>query len=531
MNVQLDDLKGSITPRYSIYKEGNSSFYPAVKDLCDRLGLTPYPWQEEVLKAIYAITVSKDSDGVQHWDWANRIVCISTGRQPGKGRIAEIVELADIHLFGASTVLHTAQGQTNARVAFKKLKVLVDAFNKVAGEDQVKIGLDSTPGKEVFRFPVRMSHKKLPKDADPALKRQFASEAQEIKYIVRTSDKMLGNSVDTLVIDEAQLLKKRDWSEVLPTLAARPNSHSLLIGNPPQPGSTPEQFHHYRELALKAIAADDTSSVAWFEWSAETEDDPADPMTWAKAHPGLGYSITPAMFQEQYDSAVSLADFQLSFLGMWDAGSAGDLVIPMDVWRRQIDTSTPFADTGICVGIDIDYLGKHGTISIAGQLTNGNYRVSVYRSGEGTDWIVSTVEELVEQTKVTSVVADMKSRVADMKQEFENANIRLTLTDYSQLIAACDVFEAGILGGWLHHGDDLPLTLGMQGATWKTNPEGGQRRWDRKKSSSPIHSLMASTLAAWGGRMEETAPREVLPAKPKVNRRSAERRKRILIAR
>lgn len=531
MSVQLSDLKGSTTPRYAIYKKGNASFYPAVKKECDRLGLTPYPWQEKVLEAIYAINVFKDENGVQQWDWANKVVCISTGRQPGKGRVAEITELMDIHLFGASTVLHTAQGQTNSSQAFKKMKTLMTAYNSAAGEDRVKVGWDSTQGKELFKFPVRQSRKKLPKDADPALIRQLASEPQEIRYIVRTSDKMLGNSVDLLVADEAQLLKKRDWAEVSPTLAARPHSHALMIGNPPQPGSVPEQFHSYREIALKAIAADGDAPIAWFEWSADPEDDPADPLTWAKAHPGLGYSIPYSEFKNQHELSDSLADFQLSFLGMWDAGAAGDLVIPMDIWRRQIDTSTPFADTGICVGIDIDYLGKHATVSISGQLQTGDYRVSVYRSGEGTDWIVPTVEELVEQTKVTSVVADSKSRVADMKNEFENADIRLTLTDYPQLIAACDLFEAGILGGWLHHGDDLPLTLGMQGATWKTNPEGGQRRWDRKKSSSPIHSLMASTLAAWGGRMEEIAPREVLPAKPKVNRRSAERRKRILIAR
>lgn len=518
------DIKGNRIPRLRTFRTGNSSFYPLVEELCEELGLTPYPWQEDVLKIVYAIDLEPDGS----WDWANKFVCISSGRQPGKGRVAEIVELADIILFGASYVSHTSQSENNASTGHTKMLALLNKQYRKSGGD-----FRFQPLKQPlsFEFTERMSFKTTAGES-PEVLETYQNEKQSIKYLVRSSDKIQGDSVDTLIVDEAQFMSTAAWEEISPTLAARPYSHALLIGNPPD-NEQPLQFRKFREVALTHIENGTESPIAWIEFSATPDSDHNDPMTWASAHPGIGYSISLSDFQSFYDAKTSVESFKRSFLGMWDIDMS-ETVIPMQVWNRQVDAD--IAITGdLLIGCDFDFLRKNAAVTVAGKTDDGRVKVQVAMVDEGTTWVVDYINELIETygvERVRGVVVDKFSGARDLEDEFAAADIRLTVTEWAQLVKACNEFEAGILNGSLLHAGERPLTEAMQGAAWKTNTEGGGRRWDRRKASSPIYTLMAATLCVWAANEVSRTPKAIKrPRRPEKVERRQRRSARIISSR
>lgn len=525
--IEQVDLKGNPVPRLRTFRLGNGSFYPLVEEMCDEFGLTPYPWQEEVLKIIYSIDVEEDGS----WDWANKIVCISSGRQIGKGRIAEIVELADIFLFGASYVSHTAQGANISATGFKKMRTLLHKYNRSAGDDRIWFNAVKGDGRQVVEFKQRESLKSVV-GADKHILETYEAEQQEIKYLTRSNDKIQGDSLDCLVVDEAQHLTKESWEEISPTLSARPHSRALLIGNPPKKQED-EQFRRFRTMALQHIEDGTESPIAWIEFSADIDWDVNEPTTWVNAHPGIGYSVSLKDFISFKNAATDEESFKRSFLGMWDVDTS-ETVIPMQVWNRQVDAD--IAITGdLLIGCDFDFLRKNAAVTVAGKTDDGRVKVQVAMVDEGTTWVVDYISELIETygvERVRGVVVDKFSGARDLEDEFAAADIRLTVTEWAQLVKACNEFEAGILNGSILHAGERPLTEAMQGAAWKTNPEGGGRRWDRRKASSPIYTLMAATLCVWAANEVSRTPKAIKrPRRPEKVERRQRRSARIISSR
>ena len=520
-------LKGNPTPRIATYREGNGSFYDLVREMADEFGLTPFPWQEKVLKIIYAIDIAEDGS----WDWANKIVCVSSGRQPGKGRLAEIVELADIFLFGASYISHTAQGANIANTGFKKMRTLLNAYNRTAGEDAILFNPIASDGRQVIRFTQRESLKN-PHGVSQEVLDVYAAEQQEIKYLTRSSDKIQGDSLDTLVVDEAQHLTVESWEEIFPTLSARPNSRALLIGNPPK-GQADDQFRRFRTLALKHIEEGTSAPIAWVEYSADAEWDVNDPVTWVNSHPGIGYAISMLDFIAFKESSTDEESFKRSFLGMWDIDTS-ETVIPMSLWNRQANADISITGP-LFIGCDFDFLRKNAAVTVAGKTDDGRVKVQVAMVDEGTTWVVDYISELIEtygEDRVRGVVVDKFSGARDLEDDFAQSNIRLTITEWTQLVKACNEFEGGILNGSVLHAGERPLTEAMQGAAWKTNTEGGGRRWDRRKASSPLYTLMAATLSVWAANEFTRAPKLVKrPRRPERAEPLRRQRGRIISSR
>ena len=75
--------------------------------------------------------------------------------------------------------------------------------------------------------------------------------------------------------------------------------------------------------------------LAFLEYSAAPDADPASPATWWATHPALGHTIDEATFAADFAS-MSLAEFRRSHLNqrLDDLTDAGWQVVPRDVWQR-----------------------------------------------------------------------------------------------------------------------------------------------------------------------------------------------------
>jgi len=151
---------------------------------------------------------------------------------------------------------------------------------------------------------------------------------QRLRFVARSAGSGRGFSADVVILDEAYELGDKEMEALLPTLSARPNPQVWYASTAGNMDSV--QLGRVRERGLTGS----DPSLAFFEWSADAEDDPADPATWAKANPGLGIRITEEYVgREQASlSAEGFARERLS-IGDYPTGAEGDwAVVSEDAW-------------------------------------------------------------------------------------------------------------------------------------------------------------------------------------------------------
>src|SRR5690606_33830233 len=128
-----------------------------------------------------------------------------------------------------------------------------------------------------------------------ALNREFIKfkNGATVQFKARTVSGTRGFSCDCLLLDEAQILGMPAWVSINSTMSARPNPQVWLLGTPPTPEDNGEVFTSVRQAALDGRS----TSLAWLEWAAAPDDDPALDETRAKANPAWNTRINHEVVQ------------------------------------------------------------------------------------------------------------------------------------------------------------------------------------------------------------------------------------------
>jgi phage terminase large subunit-like protein len=193
--------------------------------------------------------------------WAAFEVGLIVSRQNGKGTCLEARELAGLFLFGEELILHSAHEFKTAADAFRRIAALIQDNRQFSRH--VK-RIRTANGSEMIEL----------------------KSGQRLRFVARSAGSGRGFSADAVILDEAYELGDKEMEALLPTLSARPNPQVWYASTAGNPDSV--QLGRIRDRGLKG----GDPSLAFFEWSAEETDDPADPVTWAKANPGLGIRIS-----------------------------------------------------------------------------------------------------------------------------------------------------------------------------------------------------------------------------------------------
>ena len=196
MTLLERSLCGSRTPTLARVPAGklDYSVADAVIEWVDRIGMTLFDWQRDVLRQSLALRGDK---------WAAYEVDLIVPRQNGKNEILIALELAAVAVLGKRHVVHSAHEAITAQRHFNRFQELAEQLPEVAKllPATASQGFYTSNGKEHIRF----------------------RNGAVIDFRTRTKQAGRGFSSDLVVLDEAFNLPPKAVGSLMYTLRARRN--------------------------------------------------------------------------------------------------------------------------------------------------------------------------------------------------------------------------------------------------------------------------------------------------------------------
>jgi phage terminase large subunit-like protein len=390
-------------------------------------------WQDQALEAAMGERV----DG----RWASKYVGISAPRQNGKSQLIVARALAGVLLFGEKSIIISAHETDTAREVWKRLIDVVE--DNPALESRVTGRMD-------------------------AINREFLAfgrgkDRQVIKLKARRQSGTRGFSCDCLLLDEAQILGKRQWGSINPTMSARPNPQMWLFGTPPTDGDDPFAFARVRQNALASRARH-----CWLEWAADPDDDFDDPEVWAKANPSYGVRISEEACADDR-AAMDDEQFAMERLGIWADHSAAPGALPHDRWLKTL--ADPDAPRGDSVIFGVDVTGDRvAWVAAAWTRPDGDVQVMLTNNGEPIP-AHRIVDECV---RLEGEWGGAFVPPRAFEEDLGLAGVTVHKLPWADFAGACGDLEDRIKAGTIHHGNQPALNAAVKAATWRTFGSGSE---------------------------------------------------------
>lgn len=163
---------------------------------------------------------------------------------------------------------------------------------------------------------------------------------------------------------------------VIPTQQTIPHKQLLMLSTM---GTTQSTF--LNSLVDKGRAGD--PALAYFEWSADPEDDPYSPTSW-DWHPALGHTISKDDIQRAADT-LSRGEFVRSTMNRLTV-QTDSLFSPVEWDRLKAPLSTP-KRSKVAVAFQASRDGDRAAVVAAWRDDDGTTNLKVLRNGYGTDWL------------------------------------------------------------------------------------------------------------------------------------------------
>lgn len=300
-----------------------------------------------------------------------------------------------------------------------------------------------------------------------------------------------GGTVDEVFLDEA--FAHVDWTleqGLRPTMITRPQPQLWVLST----AGTPKSVYLWAKVeAGRQRCVDGTrSSIAYFEWSADDDDDPGDPETWRRCMPALGYTVSESAIAAEFE-AMSLPEFKRAYLNVWDP-RRGAPVISADQWSSLADARSRPEDP-LAFSFDISPDRAWAAVAVAGRRADGLLHLEVVDHRPGTDWLIGRLAELQERHRPKVIAADYAGPGGSLKAELERRQLVVREVTAREHAQACGSFYDAAMAGWLRHLGQPTLAAAVDGAVKR--PLGDAWAWSRKSSSVDICPLVAVTLAGW----------------------------------
>lgn len=449
-----------VAPTHRSVPRARRSLGEDAVDLADLAGLHLDDWQADVL--IDAMQVRARGK------WAAFEVGLIVPRQNGKGSVLEARELHGLFCEpDTKLILHSAHEFKTAKEAFRRVVSLVEASPQLKKRvDHVRY----TTGEEGIEL----------------------KDGSRLKFVARSSGSGRGFSGDLIILDEAYNLSDDMMAALLPTMSARPNPQIWYTSSAPLPTL---QSMVLRRLCRRG--RDQVSpALAYFEWCATADDDPAAPGSWVKANPALGIRISDE-FVERERQALGEEEFARERLGIWlDLEEGPPRVISAERWDACVSRSV--AADPVALAFDVTPDRSAATVAAAGPSSIEGHRVhlEVVKHGQGTNWVVPLLVSLVEARGPVAVACDAGGPAGGLLSSVVAAGLDVIPVSAREHAQAAQGLLDGVVDEDVCHIGQGPLDEAVAGAQ-KRDLGDGAWLWSRKSSDVDISPLVAVTLAKW----------------------------------
>ncbi len=317
------------------------------------------------------------------------------------------------------------------------------------------------------------------------------SNGSRLILLASGEDSGHGKTIHLAVKDElfADSDMRRDQA-LIPAMATQPHAQALTASTM----GTAESIALNAAVSAgrSAVEGDTGSGVAYFEWSADAEDDPADQAVWWRCMPALGRTISLEVVEHAYQS-LKTDEFKRAYLNIPTASD--ERVIPGPVWAAVCDPDVE-AVAGV-FAVDVNPERSSSAIVAAGE--GPIVEVVDYRPGTG--WLLDRIVEL-HVTYGVPIALDKRGPAASFLDELVGKGIPVVELDTQDVSRAAVSFYDHVMDGEVTIRANLDLDSAVAGAAKRS--VGESWAWGRKSSRLDISLLVAASLGLWA--VEHAAP-------------------------
>lgn len=447
------------TPPLRELTPDTSRGFECVEFATDILGLDLMPWQRWAL--IHGLELAEGGS------FRFRTLLVLTSRQAGKSTLLQVLALWRMFVDGAPLVLGTAQNLGLAEETWAGALQMAESVPELARE---VAHVSRTNGDKYLRL--------------------TGGERYKVSAATRSGGR--GLSSDLVLLDE--LREHRDWqawSAFTKTTLARPAPQVLGFSNAGD--ATSVVLSALREKAL-ASAADRTSTLGLFEWSAPDGCGLDDRAAWAAANPALGHRMT----EDAIAAALEVDPepvFRTEVLCQWVDGLDPPVIDPL-LWAALTDAASSAESLG-GFALDVQPGSASASVAVAGRRSDGLAHLELLRHEPGTDWCVPLLLTLWRRWR-TPIVLDPTSPAGAFQAELERAGVTVVAVTRREYAGACQALVTEAAGARLRHQGSPALAEALGAAQRREIGEGGLWGWARRKVTVDISPLVAVTLALHG---------------------------------
>lgn len=464
-----DVRTGNQLPRLVNAPQGVASDGADASDLAAVCGLILDPWQSYALDCL----LQRRRNG----RWQSKMGLLVVPRQNGKGAVLEAWELFRLLSLDVREVRHTAHHAKTAKDAFEKMRFRIkgsDLLDSRLANDRSG-GIRTANGEWGFTF----------------------KTGQRLTYTTRTEGIGRGETLNDIVVDEAQHLSDAEMGAISFTMATKPMGQILLTGSAPIPGKS--------EVMTRLIEAGRSGSDAmtYLEWSIDEhiQADLDDRELWAQANPGYGIRLLDdEILNERLGNAPDV--FARERLGIVALGDAG--VFPFGAWSQALDADSEAAG-GVTYALAVEDDRSWSCVAAAGRNSAELMHVESGAYRRGTGWVVSYLADLASRRKI-QVVVRPNSEAGSLIPALEEARVPLLKASQQDYAQACGDFYDGVVDrADVRHLGQRELDVSVKEARFRRASDASV--WDQRGSLG-IAPLSAVTLAHWGANRKK-APSKV----------------------
>ena len=446
----------SCPPRFSTTRNlTRKSDGPAVALIADKLGQPLMPWQRHVVD----VALERDpSTGLLHY----RDVVLTVPRQSGKSTLILALSIHRALMFGSpQRIVYAAQTRLDAK------KKLIDDWLPL---------VDQSPFGKLMR-PLRSTGEE-----------SFRWNNGSLHGIVANTEKAgHGATLDLGFVDEAfAQVDDRLEQAFSPAMITRPEPQMWVVSTA---GTADSTFLNSKVEMGRDSLSDPASRVAFFEWSADPDEDPASPTTWWSCMPALGHTVVEPAVEAELKK-MNLAEFKRAYLNIPTVRHLFEPIIDLDLWESLGDPSSQIEGTP-AFSVDIRPDRTAATVAVYGHRRDGLGHCELVERFTSARDIVPCLAGLHARYPNAPIGIDTGSAAGSLIPEMEKAGVPFVPISAGDYVKACGAFYDDAVDKNLRHLNDPMLTGALAVATKRELA--GAWAWSRKEGD--ITPLVAVTLA------------------------------------
>lgn len=447
-------------PTWSTPRTSRKTYGHQVAGIAEKLGTPLMPWQKHVVDV--ALEIDPDTGNL-----AYREVRLTVPRQSGKSTLMVALMAHRCVAMGPNQrVGYTAQTGKDARQRWDDEHVPMLAASSLGKQMKVSRGV----GNEKIRW----------------------QNGSLWGLLATTETAGHGAQLDLGVIDEAFALSDDRLEQAMkPAMITRKQPQLWIVST----AGTEDSLYLNDKIddGRERAHAGQTSSVAYFEWSAPDDAPIDDPATWAACMPALGITIPVEAIRSDFES-MREPEFRRAYLNQRQnrAATAPWQVVSEEAWAACLDERSRIEGEPI-LALDVTPSRSMSSLAACGTRADGLPHVEVIGNRPGTSWLFEwfAAERRVERYR--KIVIDPVSAAGSLAGDLRALGLQVEEIGTRQFVGGCGKFYDLATQRGLRHIGQEPLTAALAGA--KKRPLGDSWAWHRRDPSVDVSPLVAATLA------------------------------------